>query len=222
MGQSRATSHGGTLAEHDGGGKSGGAGTHVHHGAAGEVKGAHLHEPASAPHPVGHGAVHHKQPERGKEKHGLEVYALGIRAGDERGSQRGEHALEGHERKRRDGTAFQRLLAHAEKHDVLKAADKSVNVRTERQRVAHKGPEQRAHAEKNKTVHGGGKHVAGSHEPAVEQSERRHHEHDQHGADKNKTRIGSVHRYFLLHPERQILHSCLHIPCQFRKNNPTW
>ena len=221
MRQTGSAAHGGTLAEHDGGGESGRTGTHVHHRAAGEVKSAHLHEPAAAPHPVGHGAVHHEQPQRGEEQHGLKVNAFGVRAGNERGRERGEHALEGHEGKRRNGAAVERLLAHAEEHDVFKTADKAVNVGTEGQRVAYDGPDQRAYAEKNKAVHGGGKHVARGHESAVEQSECRHHKHDQHGADKNKTGISSVHRYFLLHPERQILFLTMHKPCQLTKNNST-
>ena len=75
-----------------------GAGVHVHDGAAGEVPGAHVRQPAAAPDPVRERRVDDHRPERDERDVGGEAHPLDDGARDQRRRDDAERALERHVR----------------------------------------------------------------------------------------------------------------------------
>lgn len=134
---------------------------HVNHRSTREVHSAHLGHPAAAPHPVGHGAIHEKQPQYGKKQHCREVDTLGIRTGYERQRQYGKHALEEHKKQWRNAAGGSGTLhVHAAQQNMRKTAYDPAEVWTKSKRIPHNEPQYRYNAHRNETVHGGGEHIA--------------------------------------------------------------
>src|SRR5687767_5865159 len=104
MGRHRFTGPALAFAENEHDGKGGDAGVDVHDGAAGEVEGAPLEQPAGgAEDPVGDGRVHQHQPQTEERGPAGELHAVGGGAGDEGGGDDGEHHLVAGEGDRGDG-----------------------------------------------------------------------------------------------------------------------
>ena len=115
---------------------------HVNHRSTREVHSAHLGHPAAAPHPVGHGAIHEKQPQYGKKQHCREVDTLGIRTGYERQRQYGKHALEEHKKQWRNAAGGSGTLhVHAAQQNMRKTAYDPAEVWTKSKRIPHNEPQ---------------------------------------------------------------------------------
>ena len=109
-------------AQHDRRHKGRDAGVDVHDGAAGKVERAPREEPAvRRPHPVADRAVDHQRPQRDEQQVGAEAHALDDGAGDQRGGDDREGALEAHEQHVRDRALG--LEVHATEQRMVQPAD---------------------------------------------------------------------------------------------------
>ena len=112
---------------------------------------AQLADPASAPHPVGHGEVDEGSPDGGEDDPRAELHPVGEGAGDETDGQAGEHRLEHHVNHGGEGVAFSRRSECCLESEVVgEATDEvtgsgAVGHRVTKDRPQNAYNEQRAH-----------------------------------------------------------------------------
>ena len=169
----------------------GGRSVDVDDRAAGEVKRAPLCEPAAAPHPVRDRRVDDQHPQRDERRIGREPHALDDRSRDQRRGDDGEGRLESHEQHVGNGALG--LEADAAQQRVRQVAEHGVAA-GEGERIAKQRPGERHEAERDETHHHRVERVLRSHQPAVEEGERRRHQENERGGHEHPRGIGLIHQ----------------------------
>ena len=172
----------------------------VDDGAAGEVEGAELVQPAvGRPHPVGERRVHEDRPQEREQDERAEPLALGEGAGDEGRGDRREHQLEGSEQHERDGRRIRgrRLETHAVEHREVEPADEpeAADVRPEGEREPDDHPHDADEGQPEEAVHDRRQHVLAPDQAAVEQRQPRQHDHHECRRHEQPRGIASVHPF---------------------------
>ena len=168
-------------------------GRDVDHRAAGKIERAILEQPATAPNPVRQWRVDQRRPCQHENRERLEALSFSERAGNQRWSDRGEHHLETDKPHHRNSGSFEHVIRGDALSPIVEPADDAALVGAERQRVA---PEHPDHADERKcedAVHDCRKHVLAVHETAVEEPQRRCHQHHQRRGNEKPGGIPTVH-----------------------------
>ncbi|OPZ83134.1 MAG: hypothetical protein BWY76_02422 [bacterium ADurb.Bin429] len=185
-----------TLAEHDSRHQRGDTRRNMYHQPAGEIQCAQLAQPATrAPHPVRQRVVHQRSPEDEKEQERLELHAFRHRAEDERGSNDGEHHLEGHEEQVRNGSSIRtRLAAHIIKAEEVQTTNNAADGRAKRERIAEQHPLNADHAHRHHAMHHRAQYVLATNHTTVEERQAWCHEQHHGGGDKHPRGVAGVNR----------------------------
>ena len=189
----------GTPADEDRDDERGDARADVDDGAAREVEGAELVEPAvRGPDPVRDGRVDEDRPEDREEDERAEPLALGEGAGDEGRRDRREHQLERREEQERDRRAVERarVLADAHEERVVEAADEAeaAEIGPEGEAESDDDPDDTDEGQPEEAVHDRREDVLAADEPAIEQGQAGKHDHDQRRRRQHPGGVACVHR----------------------------
>ena len=172
--------------------EGGEAGGHLDRDAAREVERAAVEEEAAAEDPVGEHGVDEDRPQDQEEEVGREAHPLDHGAGDERGRDDAEAALEGEEDEVRDRLPLGiGLEADVLEEGVAEVADEAAAL-AEGERVADERPADRHHAERGDRHHERVEGVLRANEPGVEDAEADGHEEDHRGRHQHPGGIARI------------------------------
>ncbi len=183
--------------ENEGRDERGDAGADMDDGAPGEVDGAEVAEPAAfTPDPMSDRRVDQERPQQREEDESLELLPFGEGTRDESRRDDGEHHLEGHVGRARDGgrVLCQRSGTDAAEADVVEPADDApaVDVLAERQGEAEENPRNADESQDEDAVHDRAEDVLATDEAAVEERQPGRHQHDERGRGQDPGGVAGV------------------------------
>ena len=190
-----------SLADENGCGEGGEAGSHMNNGAAGVIQGAHVpDETAYAPHHMAHGVIDQGAPEEDEQAVRREAGPFHDAAAHDGGGQDGKGHLEHGEENMGNGFRIVRICCHAHmfKERPVQVLDDAAHIGAKGKRVAVDEP---LHCENGQAHHGhhdGIDCILAANEAAVEKGQGRSHNEHQQGSNGHIGYIGSVQFTFTI------------------------